>query len=260
MSNVLSLGLLTQRREDAKMMEARAKELLKELNPDSRVELKIDFDEAVADSKHWFKRLWGISTNEVTDHNDSALIAQQVLEGVVATFPEVKMRYWMTWEGPLAKEAVSVNGKLVEIDPWTFVVHVADSDTYQRLLDILNTMDLLLEQWPNRHSIGWRYDKNTEEQQAVQIAEEISRQMGGAELLLYRYRDGSIDPCLEEYAVAHNGRVDWVRTDPNRLDLMDKLNSPISLECDTEPADGVRFTVEDILIRPDVVQTHLLSL
>ncbi|MBO7083962.1 MAG: hypothetical protein J6W30_08965 [Bacteroidales bacterium] len=61
MSNVLSLGLLTQRREDAEKMEIRAKELLKELNPNSQVELKIDLDEAVANCKHWFKRLWGIS-------------------------------------------------------------------------------------------------------------------------------------------------------------------------------------------------------
>jgi hypothetical protein len=35
MSNIISLGLLTQRREDAKKMETRAKELLKELNANS---------------------------------------------------------------------------------------------------------------------------------------------------------------------------------------------------------------------------------
>ena len=41
MSNIISLGLLTQRREDAKKMEARAKELLQELNANS--EFRIDW-------------------------------------------------------------------------------------------------------------------------------------------------------------------------------------------------------------------------
>ena len=40
MSNTISFGLLTQRREDAVKMEVRAKELLKELDPNSGLELK----------------------------------------------------------------------------------------------------------------------------------------------------------------------------------------------------------------------------
>ena len=112
---------------------------------------------------------------------------------MAAAFPNVKMRYWMTWEGPLVQEAISVNGELVEIEPWTFVVHVPASDAYQQLLDILNTRDLLLNLWPNRCSIGWRFDKNTETQQTELLAEEVSKQMGNTELLLYCYLDGCPD-------------------------------------------------------------------
>ena len=265
MSNTISFGLLTQRREDAVKMEVRAKELLKELDPNSGFGIEIEFDEADMDSKRWFDRLWGISICDVTDHYDSATeecsasVAFEILESVVATFPDVKMRYWMTWEGPLAQEAISVKGELVEIEPWTFVVHVADSDAYQHLFDILNTRDLLLNFWPNRCSIGWRFDKNTETQQAELLAEEVSRQMGNTELLLYRYLDGYTDPCLEEYAHARNGRIEWVHTDQERLALMGIPNMPICFEEDIETIDGGHYAMEDILIHPDLVFENYLT-
>lgn len=260
------MGLLTQRREDAVKMETRAKELLKELVPNSGFGIEIEFDEADMDSKRWFDRLWGISICDVTDHYDSATeecsasVAFEILESVVATFPDVKMRYWMTWEGPLAQEAISVNGELVEIAPWTFVVHVPDSDAYHQLLDILNTRDLLLNLWPNRCSIGWRYDKNTETLQAELLAEEVSQQMGNTELLLYRYLDGYTDPCLEEYAYARNGRLGWIHTDQERLALMGIPDMPISFEEDIETMDDGHFTMEDILICPDVVFEKYLTM
>ena len=266
MSNIISMGLLTQRREDAVKMETRGKELLKELNPNSVFRIEIDFDEADTDSNRWFDRLWGISICDVSDHycygeeDCSASIAFKILESVAASFPDVKMRYWMAWEGPLAQEAISVRGELVEIEPWTFVVHVADNDAYQQLLDILNTKDLLLNLWPNRCSIGWRYDKNTEAQQAELLAEEVSRQMGNTELMLYRYLDGYTDPCLEEYAHARNGRIEWIHTDQERLGLMGIPNMPISFEEDIEAMDGGHFTMEDILIRPNVVFENYLTM
>ncbi len=51
MSNTISFGLLTQRREDAVKMEVRAKELLKELDPNSGFGIEIEFDEADMDSQ-----------------------------------------------------------------------------------------------------------------------------------------------------------------------------------------------------------------
>ena len=51
MSNTISFGLLTQCREDAVKMETRAKELLKELDPNSGFGIEIEFDEADMDSK-----------------------------------------------------------------------------------------------------------------------------------------------------------------------------------------------------------------
>ena len=265
MSNIISMGLLTQRREDAVKMEVRAKELLKESDPNSVFGIEIDFDEADIDSKRWFDRLWGISICDVTDHYDSATedssasVAFKILERVAATFPDIKMRYWMTWEGPLAQEAISVNGELVEIAPWTFVVHVPASDAYQQLLDILNTRDLLLNLWPNRCSIGWRFDKNTETQQTELLAEEVSQQMGNTELLLYCYLDGCPDLYLEEYAHARNGCIEWVHTDQERLALMEIPYLPISIENDVEAIEGDHFTMEDILIRPDVVFENCLT-
>ena len=86
---------------------------------------------------------------------------------------------------------MSKEGHLELIEPWTFVVHVADGDNYKRPHTLLTTKDLLLDFWPERHSIGWRYDKNTEEEHSNRILEGLSRQMANTELMdLNRHPSG----------------------------------------------------------------------
>lgn len=131
------------------------------------------------------------------------------------------MRYYQTYEGPLDCVAVSKNGQLEMIEPWTFVVHVADEASYQRLRDLLTAKDLLLDFWPERHSIGWRYDKKTEEEQSNLILEELSRQMTNTELMAYRYDDRLVDVGIKEYARARNGHIEWFHTNAERIELME---------------------------------------
>ena len=180
MSTVIDVGLLVKRREDAEKMDAHAKELIEETVPqDMKPFIELDFHKADMNSLLWYDRHWGIGIGGV--RKGCAEKAIEIMYDVVATFPDIKMRYYQTYEGPLDFESVSKDGRLETIDPWTFVVHVADDDNYQRLHILLSTKDLLLDFWPER--------KKTEEDHSNRILEELSRQMADTELMAYRYDD-----------------------------------------------------------------------
>ncbi len=222
MSAIISVGLLVKHREDAEKMAARAKELIEETVPqDMKPFIELDFLDADMGNPLWYNRHWGIGIYDV--RKACAEKAIEIMDEVVASFPDIQMRYYQTYEGPLDCEAVSKEGHLVEIEPWTFVVHVANDDTYQRLRDLLSTKELLLNFWPERHSIGWRYDKNTEEEQANRILEELSRQMVNTELMAYRYDDRTVDFGIKEYARARNGHIELFQTAPERLELIENV-------------------------------------
>ena len=124
MSNDISMSLMTKRRVDAEKMAARANELIKELEPDEK--FGYDFDLFDTDDGRWS----GIGIAGLTDHNDSASLAYKIIEGVVAAYPDIKMHYYMTWNGPLCHEAVSKDGKLVDVEPWMVVVHLQNEEEY----------------------------------------------------------------------------------------------------------------------------------
>ena len=147
---------------------------------------------------------------------------------------------------------MSKEGQLELIEPWTIVVHVATDDSYKQLHDLLSTKDLLLDFWSERHSIGWRYDKKTEEEQSNRILEELSRQMADTELMAYRHDDCTIDCEVEEYARVRNGQIEWLRTDSERLELM---GSPMMYATSTHKM----LTSEAILFSSDEEFKRLAS-
>ncbi|MBP5326616.1 MAG: hypothetical protein J6Y98_01720 [Bacteroidales bacterium] len=222
MSAIISVGLLVKRCEDAEKMAARAKELIEKTVPEEmKPYIELDFLEANMENPLWYNRHWCIGIAGV--RKGCAEKAIEIMDDVVATFPDIQMRYYQTYEGPLDFEGVSKNGQLEMIEPWTFVVHVADDDSYRQLHTLLTTKDLLLDFWPERHSIGWRYDKNTEEEQSNLLLEELSRKMVDKELMSYRYDDRMVDVGIKEYARARNGHIEWFRTDAERIELMEGL-------------------------------------
>lgn len=251
MSTVIDVGLLVKRREDAEKMAARAKELIEGTAPqEMKPFIELDFREADMNSLLWYDRHWGIGIGGV--RKGCAEKAIEIMDDVVGTFPDIKMRYYQTHEGPLDFEGVSKDGSLEMIEPWTFVVHVADEESYQRLHDLLSTKDLLLDFWPERHSIGWRYDKKTEEEQSKHILEELSQQMADTELMAYRYDDCTIDCEIEEYARVRNGHIEWLRTNSERLELM---GSPMMYATSTHKM----LTSEAILFSSDEEFKRLAS-
>ena len=104
MSNSITISLTTKRREDAEKMAARATELMKEKNCDLEFEL-FDADDGSCS---------GIGIAEL--YGEASGIAQRVVEGVVASFPDIEMREQVSANGELFKEYISENGKLVEVE------------------------------------------------------------------------------------------------------------------------------------------------
>ena len=104
MSNGITISLMTKRREDAEMMATRAAELLKEKNCDLEFEL-FDADDGSCS---------GIGIAEL--YGEASGIVQRVIEGVVASFPNIEMREQVSANGELYKEYISENGKLVEVE------------------------------------------------------------------------------------------------------------------------------------------------
>lgn len=104
MSNSITISLTTKRREDAEKMAARAAELVKEKNCDLEFEL-FDADDGSC-SGFGIAELYG----------EASGIVQRVIEGVIASFPDIEMREQVSANGELIKEYISENGKLKEVE------------------------------------------------------------------------------------------------------------------------------------------------
>ena len=153
--------------------------------------------------------------------------------------------------GPLCYEAVSKDGKQIEIEPWMMVIHIEEPADCSHFLDIFEAKELYgKELWYNCQSFGWRYDKKTGEAEAEKMVEELSREMGDTELMVYRYEDYGESDRVEEYAWACEGEVEWHRTDYGFLHLMDWLTY--------RDMDSL-FTKEDILFDSEYTFKRLLT-
>ena len=104
MSNSITISLMTKRRENAKKMAARAAELMKEKNCDLEFEL-FDADDGSCS---------GIGIAEL--YGEASGVVQRVIEGVVASFPDIEMHEQVSANGELIKEYISENGKLTEVE------------------------------------------------------------------------------------------------------------------------------------------------
>ncbi|MBR3011553.1 MAG: hypothetical protein IKH91_12240 [Prevotella sp.] len=159
MSTYIGLSLMAKRQEDAEKLASRASELLKELDPDDQ--RGVHFDQFLTPDK----RERGIEFASCI--GEKLELADKVIKGVVATFPEMKLRYYVTSEGPLVEACVSRDGKLVEIELWQTVLHLEKTDDYQRVLAYLQgNPEIEVVRSLYRHSplsLGWEYDHLTEE-------------------------------------------------------------------------------------------------
>ena len=200
---------MAKRQEDAEKLALRASELLKELDPDDQ--RGVHFDQFLTPDKRERGIDFASYIHEKLEHAD------KVIKGVVATFPEMKLRYYVTSEGPLVETCVSRDGKLVEIELWQTVLHLENTDDYQRVLAYLQTdpeIDVVRSLYRhNPLSLGWEYDHLTEEALNDKRLQQLSEHFPDMTIKCFKY-----DITGEEYgdlgssvavATVRNGEFQW---------------------------------------------------
>lgn len=209
MSNYIGLSLMAKRQEDAEKLASRASELLKELDPDDQ--RGVHFDQFLTPDK----RERGIEFASCI--GEKLEFADKVIKGVVATFPEMKLRYYVTWEGPLVEACVSRDGKLVEIELWQTVLHLEDTDDYQRVLAYLQgDPEIEVVRSLYRHSplsLGWEYDHLTEEALNDKRLQQLSEHFPDMTFNCFKYKISDEEHGDIVFSVAsstfQNGKPSW---------------------------------------------------
>ena len=206
MSYHYSFRLMTKQRKDAEKMLARAEEIMKELDPDGNSGVKF----VLVDNDTSF----GIGDGSLMPYQ--ADLASKVIDAVVATFPEMSLHYYETCNGPLCREAVSKDGKLVDIDPWHVVVITQNDDDYKSVVDYLQEKTVLeIERAMEPYSVKWQFDANIENDLTTVCLNDLGRHFPEMLFQCYKYSD-----CYEEqgqminyYTVFHGHEVKWIEPD-----------------------------------------------
>ena len=134
---------------------------------------------------------------------------------------------------------------------WTMVIHLEEPADGSRFIDIFKAKDLPgKDMWPRQQSFVWNYDKNTEEVEAERMVEELSRDMGDVEMMVYRFDNSGSPNHIEEFAWACNGEMEWQQTDAGFMHMAEWLNY--------RDIDDL-FTIEEIIFDSEYVFKRLLT-
>ena len=206
-------SLVSKQKSDAEKLLARAEELMKEQDSDGNSGVKFDLFERDTS--------FGICVGSLVPRQ--ADLAYNVISGIVATFPEMSLRYVETCNGPVCREAVSKNGELVNIDPWEVVVHMQNEEDYKQVIAYLQeNTDLELTLFPKRCSIQWPFDGKMEDDMTTERLNELSRQFPEMLFQCYKYdeRDEMDGGEVAFFTSFQGGEVEWSYSWPKLLALM----------------------------------------
>ena len=220
MSNYIVLSLMAKQHDDAEKLAVRAIELLKELDPKNEHGVRFDL------YKTRDGREEGINYDSYVPEQID--LAYKVIEGVVATFPEMKLRYYMTLEGPLAEAGESKNGKLMAIELWQTVVHLDNEEDYQRVQAYLQTIpEVDLQRSLENHStnsLGWEFDQLTENEKNDRLLQRLSEHFPDMTIRCLKYdvsqeQHGDIAASLS-LSTLQNGNLHWTMCSPELTEML----------------------------------------
>lgn len=211
--NFYSFSLASKHKNDAKRLLARAEELMKERDPEGNSGVKFElFDQGTSVE---------IGVGGLVPRQ--ADLAYKVLVDVVATFPEMSLHYVETCNGPVSREAVTKDGKLITIEPWQVVVHMQDEEDYKQVVAYLQEhTDLELTLFPERYSILWSFDSKTEDELTTEQLNILSRQFPEMLFQCYKYDESDLVQGGEVafFSSFRGQEVKWEESRPSLLALM----------------------------------------
>ena len=111
MGNLHGFDLLAKTKEDAMKIAERAKELEKELVLPSGFR----FEGYTTEFEYYeYDGEYGIRYETYVE--ELCFLAMKIADAIAATFPEMKIHLFETWEGPVCREAISRNGVFFDLE------------------------------------------------------------------------------------------------------------------------------------------------
>ena len=202
MSVLWSLSLRAKSADET----AKINEYAKELNKRYNLEL---YSQEYCSGLDFFD--WGFSYEDVD--TDKVKLAEEMIKEVVAHFPDMKLTFRWTGDGPCIQwEMISKNGVLVDVEPWQVWIHCEKESFGELLANIpfIKQRGFDVRCNEDEMDLCWEYDHMSEEDLCNDTIVQLSKKM--AQTTIYSYKSIMMDNVnqIETFCVMKNGEGEWL--------------------------------------------------
>ena len=166
---------------------------------------------------------WGFGYGTVEP--DNAERFNEFINKVVANFPELKLNFFGSGDGPCQQwEKVSKNGVLVDFEPWYMNIH-CEGEHFKELLSNIGYIEqqgFKVLQDETTCSLHWEYDRKSEEEKCHSTLQHLSEQLPQAEIVCYKFELKDNVPSINEYCIMKGGEGEWIEADSTIMNLGDE--------------------------------------
>ena len=166
---------------------------------------------------------WGFGYGTVEP--DNAERFNEFINKVVANFPELKLNFFGSGDGPCQQwEKVSKNGVLVDFEPWYMNIH-CEGEHFKELLSNIGYIEqqgFEVSQNETGCSLHWEYDRKSEEEKCHSTLQHLSEQLPQAEIVCYKFELKDNVPSINEYCIMRDGEGQWIEADSTIMNLGDE--------------------------------------
>ena len=185
---------------------AKINEYAKELNKRYNLEL---YSQEYCSGLDFFD--WGFSYEDVD--TDKVKLAEEMIKEVVAHFPDMKLTFRWTGDGPCIQwEMISKNGVLVDVEPWRVWIHCEKESFGELLANIpfIKQRGFDVRCNEDEMDLCWEYDHMSEEDLCNDTIVQLSKKM--AQTTIYSYKSIMMDNGrqIETFCVMKNGEGEWL--------------------------------------------------
>ena len=166
---------------------------------------------------------WGFGYGTVEP--DNAERFNEFINKVVANFPELKLNFFGSGDGPCQQwEKISKNGVLVDFEPWYMNIH-CEGEHFKELLSNIGYIEqqgFEVSQNETGCSLHWEYDRKSEEEKCHSTLQHLSEQLPQAEIVCYKFELKDNVPSINEYCIMKGGEGKWIEADSTIMNLGDE--------------------------------------
>ena len=154
---------------------------------------------------------WGFYYEDIDP--DKVELAEEMIKEVVAHFPDMKLTFRCTGDGPCIQwEMISKNGVLVDVEPWMVRIH-CEKESFGELvanIPFIKQRGFDVRCNEDEMDLCWEYDHISEEDLCNDTIVQLSKKM--AQTTIYSYKCILMDNVneIETFCVMKNGEGEWL--------------------------------------------------